>query len=655
MKKKVIWFVGLLAAVGLTWCVMQMNYVSFQAPVGKSENLSSVHTIWEAVWDEQLTDFVWGIALSGNDIGEINIDRIPWTGEKDNEALWQICTEMLGEENADSWEHDTYRLYVDSRGKEWEILTLYRTEPGKNGFFFTGGKYLYQVVFPEEVGKQVKNAVRRNQVEVAPDLWGSALRAVCQDKKLDDGIAWKDSHIRSEVHVGRISIEGNIISQEDILGTKRLRIQSAWRAKTFQDLEQFTGLEALEISGYDAVVPVADMDFDGSCLPKLTNLTIRYCGLTNITFVTKLPNLTKLDLSNNQIEDISPLKELSKLVYLNISDNRIQDFSAIQDLEELCTLWMTGNHFTDIGALVLVPSLMCDSDEWNDYDGKPLEEADVARLLELVPKGQKILEEWEDLEWSWNQRHVSAFISGDRLVIQCFNGGAYGYCRKETYVYERDKGQYQLIYEMSWEETRSNTGNDRLWHIKDVQKDIDQTYAISDRGHLGKALIEDSRLFEEKKQRETIVEKALTEYGDMAGGVVLPEITFSDYAPGFGYRGDDYEFHEMLCDTEKSAEWVLDEAARMYLKNGVKLPVSVYTSEEIKENYDHLTGVKLPDYFYLGFHDGEVCILYYFNYYDWNEVTERNHGLMHCEISKEGDWEDKGFICFYYEATESFK
>ena len=49
--------------------------------------------------------------------------------ENDCEKIWRICSKILGEENADTWEHYTWYMMDEDTGKRIEEgIVLYRTK-----------------------------------------------------------------------------------------------------------------------------------------------------------------------------------------------------------------------------------------------------------------------------------------------------------------------------------------------------------------------------------------------------------------------------------------------------------------------------------------------------------------------------------------------
>lgn len=68
------------------------------------------------------------------------------SGEKMNcDAIWDFCTELLMEEDAESWQHDTWRIFDGLMQQEDGLFILYQTRKGESGFFYAADEMLYQI------------------------------------------------------------------------------------------------------------------------------------------------------------------------------------------------------------------------------------------------------------------------------------------------------------------------------------------------------------------------------------------------------------------------------------------------------------------------------------------------------------------------------
>jgi Leucine-rich repeat (LRR) protein len=111
-------------------------------------------------------------------------------------------------------------------------------------------------------------------------------------------------------------------------------------------LENLTNLTSIHLDGNKIQ--------DISVLKKLINLTnISFKGnhITDIKPLENLINLTDLSFSSKQIQDISALQNLTKLTYLDLSYNPIRDIKPLENLINLTTLYLNNNQIQDISAL----------------------------------------------------------------------------------------------------------------------------------------------------------------------------------------------------------------------------------------------------------------------------------------------------------------
>lgn len=79
----------------------------------------------------------------------------------------------------------------------------------------------------------------------------------------------------------------------------------------------------------------------------LATLSLKNCGLEDISFIYGLTELTSLNLSGNDISDLTPLKKLNSLRTLYLDENPIEDFSPLYNLHSLTTLSIKGIEITD--------------------------------------------------------------------------------------------------------------------------------------------------------------------------------------------------------------------------------------------------------------------------------------------------------------------
>jgi hypothetical protein len=92
-------------------------------------------------------------------------------------------------------------------------------------------------------------------------------------------------------------------------------------------------------------------------ITTLTDLSLNYCALDNISFVKTLINLETLSLIGNFVFDITPLVNMEYLVDLNIPDNNVSDLSTLINLKNLTTLVATRNRISSLASLFELPQL----------------------------------------------------------------------------------------------------------------------------------------------------------------------------------------------------------------------------------------------------------------------------------------------------------
>ena len=87
-------------------------------------------------------------------------------------------------------------------------------------------------------------------------------------------------------------------------------------------------------------------------LTNLTELSLDYNAISDISSLSGLTNLTELHLSDNSISDISSLSGLTNLTELHLRYNAISDISSLAGLTNLTQLDLWGNSISDLSALV---------------------------------------------------------------------------------------------------------------------------------------------------------------------------------------------------------------------------------------------------------------------------------------------------------------
>ncbi len=120
---------------------------------------------------------------------------------------------------------------------------------------------------------------------------------------------------------------------------------------SISDLEPLATLSSLsDLVIMNTSVNSADLAFIAG-LPKLTNLTLRECGLSGISELSAATGLKWLDLSGNIIGNISPLEPMTKLEYLDLSYNALTSLDALQGMQQLVELYASYNSINSTAAL----------------------------------------------------------------------------------------------------------------------------------------------------------------------------------------------------------------------------------------------------------------------------------------------------------------
>lgn len=446
--------------------------------------------------------------------------------------------------------------------------------------------------------------------------------------------------------------------------------------------------------------------WDVSPLSGLTNLEA--LGLANnwihdISALSGLEKLYNLSLDVNEIEDISALKNMKEMKWLGLSNNRIEDFTPIQNYKNLFYLSVYNNPLQDIGQLVFTPDLQIGT-----YRVDGSEEMEQAqKLLNQVSQGQIILAEdiaRGDLNGDgiadvavtgisgqekdetgsildWGERQVYVFlgsgegslqlacsletagpdeggiygdpyqgitITGQSLVLQNYGGSNFRWAQTDIYHYEN--GGMTRDYSLSLNNWLGNMdGYD--WYLEDEKQQTSRHYAVSgQREQSAEVLLlwDEAAGSAEKQMKQELEDKVAAI--EREKGITLPEITEYFYKPdidGGGYYY--YEVHDPLYETKEDPAKVLEKVRDAYLDEAVAMPMTQYTTKEIKDNYDRLSGVVLPDVFYLGF-DGEVpAILFY------EGCMETEEGYVHMitvkEPTKDNEWWLDDITLYYREST----
>ena len=193
--------------------------------------------------------------------------------------------------------------------------------------------------------------------------------------------------------------KGELLSKE-IAPVKQMTIRDVVFENDFSFLELFPGLETLYI--YDSSTDSSGSKFAAGVSLKLLEindsqmesvdfstmsgsasvkyLTIRNCGITNVSFLHDMSALEEVDVSNNaitslegisnnpalrnfyashnQIEDITPLEHCSALYRLDLDDNVVKDLSPLEHCGALGNISVNNNYISDLTPLTWLGALV---------------------------------------------------------------------------------------------------------------------------------------------------------------------------------------------------------------------------------------------------------------------------------------------------------
>ncbi|SDN87700.1 leucine-rich repeat domain-containing protein [Acetanaerobacterium elongatum] len=146
--------------------------------------------------------------------------------------------------------------------------------------------------------------------------------------------------------------------------------------KSIDDLQYFTGLTELSIafnnvsdlSPISKLTNLNTLDISGTIVEELSPLIdlksmrcLIFCwlhgdndvpkGIGSLDALSGMENLEKIDAKNAGITDVSGLTDLPKLWEVQLNDNQITDVSPLANISTLKTLLLKGNPVTDFSSL----------------------------------------------------------------------------------------------------------------------------------------------------------------------------------------------------------------------------------------------------------------------------------------------------------------
>lgn len=713
IKKKALWFIGLLAVIAVAalgvWVISlnqtgEMKKLTFCLPEDVTEEDTALQIYSQ---DEDI------IVLKLSQMKPESMEEL-WKActeilGEENETNWlhhtyRISTSQKGRQD--------WLLLYQTRQAEGGFFYV-----GEDGFYQV--LCLKEEDFEAELTKVRHWIEEKGMGDAMNEdsLWECALWETVRDKGLDDGIDWREEEIRKQVYK-KILQEDAVLSREQITSLSELDIfiSDEDSIESFQDLSNLTGLTKLYVGGcgltdisfVENMTELTWINVTGNSITDISPLKnlehLQYVSIarnliSDLSPLTGKTEITVLYAENNKIQDISVLKDMDKLIDLDLDNNQIRDYTPILDMKSLMMLSVKNNPGQDIGNLIMeVPYLFTGIHEpeelvkvqeflasfgveadveaenyaigdlnmdgvddmvilahrvWITTDDKYGDEITVdmgdwtvyvflgTDQDEFLYQSQMLLDLPETPEIV--KSDTGMVIAGGRLAIQL----PFRNVRDNTiYIFEQER--LQPVYEMTIRQLVKDDFDDKLiglykWRIKDVAADRIKSYYMVeiDERYMERLLIEDSGFS-----------------GEMESGKALwPQgIEPSDY---LGIFGGNFWFNvhdiRMQYDNRKQPGEILESAAEQFLKESSKTFIPEYMEKEIKANYDRLSGVELPDSFYLGYVQGEMCLLSYRKCIKY-ESGEYVHLLEMRRMPSEyedGGWQTV-YYYYYYEDTDTF-
>lgn len=433
---------------------------------------------------------------------------------------------------------------------------------------------------------------------------------------------------------------------------------------------------------------------DLSPLTGMTQLTALGAVYNQITDVSPLKGMTQMDnlaLDYNQIKNISALEGMTQMEYLGLSNNLIEDYTPIQGMEKLFSLSVAGNPGQNIGSLIFVPLLsmggaISDVKEAQNYlelyyPGQEIEAEDITKgdlngdgIEDLAITGLSELIEDEYYSDSrliypflrqvdgslvpldtietlgpgdggiYGDPYQGLIITDQKMMLKVYGGSnwRWGF----TSIFEYKNGQL----EETWTIDISHfvfTGGCNLT-VHDREKDLYQFYVIAGDIEENKETL----LLEEGSEEYNLLGAEVNEKLRKITEMTIPEVYASDLSPEIGDGYYDYMIYSQLFQVSRTPDQVLTMAAEEFLEGSTALPVFIYSKDEIKENYTKLTGVEVPEVFYIGYEENEPRMLVYRGC----EQTEEGNLIHKLEIEAPGkEYWNCDRIIYYDESAETFK
>lgn len=474
----------------------------------EQENGNTLQICMQAVEKEEREDCIFAVKLTLKgqplEVKAYLAEEFGQNYEMPMEYIAEILGEAGGNYEVDnqegSWEHRTYRLeQLSEETGSWsnrsegkpapENFMLYRTK-WETGFWYRQGEKFYRIVLPKwELSQGTE------------ELWDQILNRVCTERKVSDGIAWKDECIQEAVYK-QLSQDDQgkdrIFSLEDVVGIKELAVEYAGNVENYQDLQYLPQLTSLKlhngtiqigeinapltslridncyVDGLQDICHFSDLSrleminvnhlYDFSFLeglPKLKELTVEGIGPTEEDdlrdVIGKCGELEKLSLRSDFLSGIEELEKLSNLQELDLSFNDIDDFSPLYGLRGLRKLWVNDNPQNELGQLVYIPDLSIGSHRKTEFE---LDELKMAQqVLDdsypdncLLAKGIFYRDiEARDLAWGdFNEDGTKDLaVIGEKKKIFDQEGNRISSIQRKIYLFQGTQNGFEEVQTIS--------------------------------------------------------------------------------------------------------------------------------------------------------------------------------------------------------------
>jgi hypothetical protein len=130
---------------------------------------------------------------------------------------------------------------------------------------------------------------------------------------------------------------------------------------------------------------VSDYEFLKDTI-SIKDLCVDACGVTSLSFVSKMKDLEELEADNNRIIDISPLKNKNILKMLNLHQNEVVDLNELSTCKQLEEINISYNHITNLNPLSTLSKLIIIT-AYEDLDKKII---DRGQIQEFINKGVEV-------------------------------------------------------------------------------------------------------------------------------------------------------------------------------------------------------------------------------------------------------------------------